>query len=371
MFYLRKEILLLLDGRLERPLPPVLVHSNHYSIELQWENVRIQDNNRPEHRRLFDESGAPRPGSLIYLHRREKKSGSIWESIYSGSAMSYKVENLKPNIQYEFRIQCKSSVNGGERSDWSPILQAGTTPEPMTGDTVYKAIAMPGKDHLEKLLEILGPEHYLLEHPDKDGNLPLMHACLKLDLGKVESLITAGAKVNNTIASRKTALMVAASAGFSKACTLLIENGANVYSRDQNDISILHHAIDSKNFETVSTIVRQFNQDKDIEMNREVGIHKWTPLYRAIVHDCNKEIIELLLNHGANAQCEDKTTNTTALQMAIIRGNLITTQLLVTHGADTRSLSKTAGKSLQQLALSTHKTDLINYVNSLLNLPKS
>lgn len=28
--------------------------------------------------------------------------------------------------------------------------------------------------------------------------------------------------------------MVAASAGFSKACTSLIENGANIYSVDQN-----------------------------------------------------------------------------------------------------------------------------------------
>jgi hypothetical protein len=114
--------------------------------------------------------------------------------------MTYKVENLKSNTQYEFRIQCKSSVNGGERSDWSPILQAATAAEPMTGDTIYKAIAMPGKEHLEKLLAVLyvfhtiwmckttcsvylsGPEHPLLEHPDKDGNLPLMHACAKLDL---------------------------------------------------------------------------------------------------------------------------------------------------------------------------------------------
>jgi hypothetical protein len=47
------------------------------------------------------------------------------------------------------------------------------------------------------------------------------------------------------------------------------------------DVSILHHAIDSKNFETVSVIVRQFNDDKQIEMNREVGMHRWTPLYRA------------------------------------------------------------------------------------------
>ena len=69
--------------------------------------------------------------------------------------MSCKAENLKANTQYEFRIQCKSSVNGGERSDWSPVLQVATTPEPMTGETVYKAIAMPGKDHLEKLLAVL------------------------------------------------------------------------------------------------------------------------------------------------------------------------------------------------------------------------
>jgi ankyrin repeat protein len=59
-----------------------------------------------------------------------------------------------------------------------------------------------------------------------------------------------------------------------------------------------------------------------------------------VIHDCNKEIIELLLNHGANAQCEDKVTGTTAIQMAVIRGNLLTTQLLVAHGANTKTLSK-------------------------------
>ncbi len=69
--------------------------------------------------------------------------------------MSYKIDNLKPNTQYEFRIQYKSGMNGGERSDWSSILQVGTTPEPMTGETIFKVIAVPGKEQLEKLLEIL------------------------------------------------------------------------------------------------------------------------------------------------------------------------------------------------------------------------
>jgi hypothetical protein len=158
-----------LGGRLERPLPPVLVNANHYSIELQWENIRIQDQNRPENKRLFDEFGSARSGSLIYLHRREKRIGSLWENVYTydkpiilfilfilqlrGSAMSYKVENLKANTQYEFRIQYKSG--SGERSDWSPILQAETTPEPMTSETVFKAINVPGTDQLEKLLQIL------------------------------------------------------------------------------------------------------------------------------------------------------------------------------------------------------------------------
>jgi hypothetical protein len=68
--------------------------------------------------------------------------------------MGYKIENLKPNAQYEYRIQCKSGSNG-ERSEWSPILIAATASEPMNGETVFKAIAMPGKDQLDKLLQIL------------------------------------------------------------------------------------------------------------------------------------------------------------------------------------------------------------------------
>jgi ankyrin repeat protein len=62
--------------------------------------------------------------------------------------------------------------------------------------------------------------------------------------------------------------------------------------------------------------------------------------FNLVIHDCNKEIIELLLNNGANPECEDKSTYTTALQMAVIRGNISTTQLLVNYGANPRALSK-------------------------------
>ena len=79
-----------------------------------------------------------------------------WSYLYKnrGSALGYKVENLKPNTQYEYRIQCKSGTTG-ERSEWSPTLLASTVPEPMNGETIFKAIAVPGKDQLEKLLQIL------------------------------------------------------------------------------------------------------------------------------------------------------------------------------------------------------------------------
>ncbi len=121
--------------------------------------------------------------------------------------MGYRVENLKANTQYEYRIQCKSGASN-ERSEWSQSLLASTKPEPMSGETVFKAIGVPGKDQLEKLLNILyviqmnqkfsytiffsprGPGHPLLEHADKDGNLPLMHACAKLDLTFVEYLLS-------------------------------------------------------------------------------------------------------------------------------------------------------------------------------------
>ena len=48
-----------------------------------------------------------------------------------------------------------------------------------------------------------------------------------------------------------------------------------------SDVSVLHYAIDSKNFETISIIIRHLAKDKDLEVNREVGVNKWTPLYRA------------------------------------------------------------------------------------------
>lgn len=80
---LMTDFLFLLGGRLEKPLPPVLVQANHYSIELQWEHIRVQDQNRSENRRLFDDFGSARPGSLIYVHRREKRAASLWENIYT------------------------------------------------------------------------------------------------------------------------------------------------------------------------------------------------------------------------------------------------------------------------------------------------
>ena len=138
-------------------------------------------------------------------------------------------------------------------------------------------------------------------------------------------------------------------------------------ARSSSGMTILHHAVDSKNFETIAVIVKHLNGEKDqsirkFEMNREVGPHKWTPLYRAgrssiplslslslslftsarlaVIHDCQKDIIELLLSNGGNAQCEDRSLGTSALQMAVIKGNLATTQLLVNYGANTRALSK-------------------------------
>jgi ankyrin repeat protein len=77
------------------------------------------------------------------------------------------------------------------------------------------------------------------------------------------------------------------------------------------------------------------NLYEDIRKNK-----RFFCLLNLVIHDCNREIIELLLNNGANPECEDKSTNTTALQMAVIRGNLLTTQLLINYGANPRKLSK-------------------------------
>lgn len=63
-------------------------------------------------------------------------------------------------------------------------------------------------------------------------------------------------------------------------------------------------------------------------------------LINLVMLDCSKEIVEILLENGAKVNCYDKSTNTTAIQMAVIRGNIATVQLLVAYGADTKVICK-------------------------------
>jgi hypothetical protein len=45
--------------------------------------------------------------------------------------------------------------------------------------------------------------------------------------------------------------------------------------------SVFNHALDSKSFETIAAIIKRLQEHKSVEINREVGVHRWTPLYRA------------------------------------------------------------------------------------------
>lgn len=53
------------------------------------------------------------------------------------------------------------------------------------GEINERSVSLLASDERGMALSLIvrGPGHHLLEHPDKDGNLPLMHACAKLDIG--------------------------------------------------------------------------------------------------------------------------------------------------------------------------------------------
>lgn len=88
--------------------------------------------------------------------------------------MSFKVNSLKVNNQYEFRIRYKINGNGPEYSDWSSILSVSTETEPLNGDALYKAISMHGKDQLKKLLSVL----YVMFRKENDEVFDNSFACL-------------------------------------------------------------------------------------------------------------------------------------------------------------------------------------------------
>ena len=112
---------------------------------------------------------------------------------------------------------------------------------------------------------------------------------------------------------------------------LLIENGADISSRIFNSCTPLHTAVLEKHFE-ITKLLLQNGADVHAKLIDSKNLDN-TPLHAACwaQADGQKEIVEILIEFGANVNAEDGF-NWTALHLAAKNGFDLVVKVLLTKG---------------------------------------
>ena len=149
----------------------------------------------------------------------------------------------------------------------------------------------------------------------------LRTAALNGDLQTVNKSIEQGILVDDTDELGRTALMFAAFNGHFEVIELLITDGADVNLVNDEGRTSLMFAASGPFPETVLRLL-----DNGAEVNRSDSVEEWTPLMYAAAEG-NNEVIELLLEHGANPKAMD-ADGETAIDFAENNGHTQTAALL-------------------------------------------
>ncbi len=167
-----------------------------------------------------------------------------------------------------------------------------------------------------------------------------LHTLIRKDNKEiVELLINHGADVNAKDDDDRTPLHNAVWAENKEIVELLINHDADVNAKDDRDYTPLHSAVSRENKEVLKLLI---NHGADVNAKNKKG---YTPLHYAVLElhyavlERNKEIAELLINHGADVNAKNQYEET-PLHYAVRRQNKEVVELLINHGADVNAKNR-------------------------------
>ncbi|TDP85636.1 ankyrin repeat protein [Halanaerobium saccharolyticum] len=129
---------------------------------------------------------------------------------------------------------------------------------------------------------------------DDDNITTLMHASRYNNYEVVKTIIDKDARVNKRDSSGRNAIYYAATYNTdSKIINLLVENGADVNSKNKKGLTPLMRASAFNNYEVVKALI---DHGADINSKTESG---FTPILYAAKYSNNPEVIDILVENGA------------------------------------------------------------------------
>lgn len=175
-----------------------------------------------------------------------------------------------------------------------------------------------------------------------------MAACVG-DSARVRSLLEQGANVDTKDELGWTPLYWAASTGQAEVAELLITKGADIQAKTNDEGTPLHQASTCGSEELVKLLI---SNKADVNAKDKNGK---TPLHNS-VSSGNRAIVELLLAKGASINAQNRN-NRTPLHLAAIRGQKEIVEVLIAKGADI-SAKDTRGLTPLRLAENQKRTEI-------------
>jgi ankyrin repeat protein len=207
------------------------------------------------------------------------------------------------------------------------------------------AIRTPGVEEVDRLLALV------LEAKIQDTGLALINAAKKGDSEVVEALLDSGADINARDEQNQTALHQAASKGHTPIVKFLLERGADVNAKNLFGQTPLLAPVYRGSLDTVRALL---GAGADVDARSELSGQ--TPLLS--LSSLRTKVVEALLEEGADVNAKGEAFHETALMLAATTGNIATVKALLEKGADVKAAS-TNGRTAMMMAEALDHTEVV------------
>jgi ankyrin repeat protein len=199
-----------------------------------------------------------------------------------------------------------------------------------TGSTPFLEAMKSGYTDVIWLLLHRNPDVNVRDSDD-DDNTPLHHATRQGQFKFVDELLKRNAKVNSCNNKKHTPLFLASEYGHTNVLQLLLEHNADVNAHDNEGDTPLHLSAGWGQLEATQLLLEREANVKSRNNSR------WTPLHRAAQpwngQKSDIQIVQLLLDHGADVQACD-SRGMTAAEIAVEREQHEMVRLLSQHAVE-------------------------------------
>ncbi|XP_001943265.1 ankyrin repeat, SAM and basic leucine zipper domain-containing protein 1 isoform X2 [Acyrthosiphon pisum] len=230
----------------------------------------------------------------------------------------------------------------------------------------FKKNIVPGgweSDEYDEFGDLIEHKSYYVKPEVEDFQLTLKTACATNNVSEITRVLKSGTvNINSYLHNSWTALMHAASNGSLDAVTYLLQKGADplIEYDCHNVIMCVCNCTRTSNELDLLNCLKLFANVNGIDINSKdrTGL-------TALMYACSNgwlELVEFLVDHGADIELKDHQSGETALFSAVRKNHVHIVKFLLSKGAD-KDATDNKCQTVHRIAESKNMVDILNVLN--------